>query len=100
MTIARTVTFAVAAKNAPKVRKIVATFVDAVETEPGTLRYDSFETAPGRFMHAMVFKDAKAQKAHQVSTHCTRFVEALYPLCTEMPEFSDVALVAGAGLKT
>ena len=71
-----------------KVRKLIDEFVLGIQAnESGTLYYHSFQDQdnPGMFTHIMAFNDQEAQKLHQESAYCRKFVERLYPLCIEQP---------------
>lgn len=63
--------------------------------EPGTLRYDVWQEAnhPTRFVHAFIFRDADADKAHSESAEVKEFASVLYPECLAPVEFTDYVLV-------
>ena len=56
-------------------------FMSAVDGEPGTRMYVALREAgdPTRFLHVMVFDDARAEERHRHAAHTRRFVEVLYP---------------------
>lgn len=63
--------------------------------EPGTHSYQSFQDSqdPTRFVHYMCFENAAAERSHRETPHVGRFVDTLYPLCTEEPRPRRLALV-------
>ncbi len=75
--------------------RTIAAFVDAIKRdEPGVASYESCQIAgTTAFRHTMTFRDAKAEQRHRTAAHTTAFVEALYPLCEEEPDFVDATLV-------
>jgi quinol monooxygenase YgiN len=64
--------------------------------EPGTLRYDVWQEQkdPTRFVHAFIFRDAEAHRAHSASAEVKRFAAVLYPECLAPVEFTDYRHVA------
>ena len=64
-------------------------------SEPGTLRYDVWqeEADPTRFVHAFIFKDEEADKAHSASAEVKKFASILYPECLAPVEFIDYRFV-------
>ena len=66
------------------------------ENEPGTLRYDVWQEQgdPTRFVHAFIFKDADADRAHSESAEVQEFAGVLYPECQAPVEFIDYNFVA------
>jgi quinol monooxygenase YgiN len=64
--------------------------------EPGTLRYDVWQEKddPTRFVHAFIFRDEAADRAHSESAEVKRFASILYPECLAPVEFVDYRLVA------
>ncbi len=77
-----------------EVKRAITEFVDAIRSnEPDTI-YGSFVAADGRsFIHAMAFPTEQAEKGHRSAGHTQRFVERLYPLCEEEPQFIQLTLV-------
>lgn len=65
-------------------------------SEPGTLRYDVWQEQadPTRFVHAFIFRDEAADKAHSESAEVKKFASVLYPQCLAPVEFVDYTLVA------
>lgn len=79
-----------------RARKAIAEYVHAVwNHEPGALRYGAYQFGHrGRgFVHFMMFRDAKAEKAHQKTKHAKKFASVLYPLCEEKPVFTEISSV-------
>jgi len=64
--------------------------------EPGTLRYDVWQEQadPTKFVHAFIFRDEAADRAHSESAEVKRFASILYPECLAPVEFVDYSLVA------
>src|SRR5271155_3523399 len=58
-----------------------------------TLMYSAFQKkgSPHEFVHLMIFKDKKAEKAHSKSAHAKKFVEMLYPNTNGEPVFIDLS---------
>jgi quinol monooxygenase YgiN len=83
-----------------EVKHVISRFVDAVrQNEPGTLSYEAFREGESRaFVHVMSFTGAAARHAHEASDHCREFVEVLYPLCEQPPEFTELRLVRSTRL--
>jgi quinol monooxygenase YgiN len=83
--------FTVKTESVEIVKTLIKKFVSAIKKkEPGTLLYKSFQQtdAPTKFIHFMTFTDKAAEENHRVTEHCKKFVETLYPLCTELPKSS------------
>ena len=59
--------------------------------EPGTLRYEVWQERddPTLFVHAFVFRDAKAEQVHSESADVKKFASVLYPACLAPVEFID-----------
>lgn len=66
------------------------------ESEPGTLRYDVWQeqSDPTRFVHAFIFRDEAADRAHSESSEVKKFASILYPECLAPVEFVDYDFVA------
>lgn len=80
--------------------EVVRTFVGKIgESEPGTLRYESYQEVeqPARFLHVMEFADAAAEEVHEGTAHVKAFVDALHPLCETPPQLPAVRLVSAVG---
>jgi quinol monooxygenase YgiN len=74
----------------------IRTFVAYVRSnEPGTIRYDVWQERghPTRFVHAFIFRDAEAHRAHSSSAEVKQFAAVLYPACLAPVEFTDYAFV-------
>jgi len=77
----------------------IHTFVDYVRNnEGGTLRYDVWQEIdhPTRFVHAFIFRDLDADRAHSASAEVKEFASVLYPECLAPVEFIDYKLVDSA----
>lgn len=68
--------------------------IKANEPETGYYAYQS-NADPTAFFHAMAFPTLEAEQKHQQAEYTAAFVEVLYPLCTELPEFTDLTQIAG-----
>lgn len=97
MAVRKTARFTVDSERFEEALDVIRAFVAHTETEPGTLLYQSWQSAarPTRFLHIMEFADDDAEKAHATSDAVKAFTGALYPLCTEPPFFEDWGLVSG-----
>lgn len=83
------VAFAVASNGVDKAKTLISKYISEIrEKEPRTLLYKSFQQADDdmRFIHVMAFEYEEAEKFHKETVHNRIFIEALYPLCTEMPK--------------
>lgn len=72
---------------------LIRTFVHKVKkNEPDTLAYTSYQSEddPTRFIHFMQFKDREAEEYHRNTEYVKTFVEGLYPICDEVPEFRNL----------
>ena len=76
------------------VHSAIKEFVAAVhQAEPDT-EYTSYQVAASnRFIHIMAFADQAAQQRHQNADYTARFVEVLYPNCSQLPEFTPLDIV-------
>jgi len=76
------------------VQSAIKEFVAAVhETEPET-EYTSYQVAASdRFIHILAFVDQDTQQRHQNADYTARFVEVLYPNCSQLPEFTPIEIV-------
>lgn len=91
MTIRKTARFTVEEGRLEEALEAIRTFVAHTETEPGTLLYQSWQSAerPAEFLHLMEFADAGAEQTHATSDALQAFTDVLYPLCAEGPAFED-----------
>jgi len=90
--------FRVRAGEAAEADKAIIAFVAKVADEPGTLRYESFREADGvSYVHVMMFADDAAEQAHASSAHMKEFLAALQPRCDELPAYTDLRMISGAG---
>jgi len=83
--------FTVKTESLETVKALLSKFISAIKkNEPGTLLYKSFQQTdvPAKFIHFMTFAD-RAEETHRATKHCKEFVEALYPLCIELPKSSS-----------
>jgi quinol monooxygenase YgiN len=76
------------------VQSAIKEFVAAVhESDPET-EYISYQVGDSdRFIHIMVFIDQDARDHHQQADYTARFVEVLYPNCSQLPEFTPLEIV-------
>lgn len=79
------------------VLEAVRTFVAAVRKHEPRTTYDAYRrgTSPS-FVHVMAFPDQASERRHQRAQHTERFVEVLYPRCTDPPTFTELTAVAGS----
>jgi quinol monooxygenase YgiN len=91
MTIRKTASFRVAEDRVEEALDAIRVFVSHARSEPGTLTYESWQSAsrPAEFLHLMAFADEGAEDAHATSDEVKRFTDILYPLCTQPPVFDD-----------
>ena len=83
------VPFSVAPESIDETKVIISAYVKEIrKNEPKTMFYKSFQRADDgtRFVHVMTFEDAEGENFHKGTEHNRIFIEALYPLCTEMPK--------------
>lgn len=87
MTIRRTAQFTVDPERLGEALDAIEVLLAHTEREPGTLRYESWQSLlqPTQFLHVMDFVDAQAERAHAASDAVRRFTDAVYPLCTQRP---------------
>ncbi len=95
MTIRGTARFRVKPDQLNAALEAIRAFVRHTETEPGTLRYESWRSVdePTAFLHLMSFADEEAERAHASSAAVKTFTAALYPRCEEEPAFERWQLV-------
>ena len=76
------------------VQSAIKEFVAAVlESDPGT-EYTSYRIGDSdRFIHIMAFIDQNAREHHQQADYTARFVDVLYPNCSQLPEFTPIEIV-------
>jgi quinol monooxygenase YgiN len=82
--------------KADEARDAIVEFVDAVKTnEPTTLVYQVFQdnVEPLTLFHFMIFEDEYAQTLHRKSSYVKKFVDLIYPLCSEEPVFTGLNLI-------
>ena len=91
MTIRKTARFTVDPDRIKDAEAAISVFVAQTRTEPGTIRYESWQSAqdPSEFLHLMEFVDAAAEQTHRSSEQVTAFTDSLYPLCVDPPHFDD-----------
>lgn len=66
------------------------------EKEPGVLFYEAYQQPKSfMFVHFMTFADSDAEEAHRASEQMKQFMSAVYPICSEVPVFSELKLIAG-----
>jgi quinol monooxygenase YgiN len=91
MTIRKTARFTVDPDHIEEAKAAISVFVAHTRTEPGTIRYESWQSAdkPSEFLHLMEFVDAEGEQAHRSSEQVKGFTDSLYPLCVDPPRFDD-----------
>lgn len=96
MHVQKTARFTVAAGRLPEALAAIRAFVEYTRTEPGTLVYESWQSAqrPGEFLHLMEFVDADAEQAHATSESVKSFTDSLYPLCAQSPSLEEWSSVS------
>ena len=95
--IHKTATFQVRPEGLDRALAAIRDFVAYVKlSEPGTLRYESWQQRddPTRFVHFFVFRDAEAERIHSNSRAVEKFTAVLYPLCVKPVEFTDFSVAA------
>ena len=94
MSVSKSVTFTIKPDAVEAVESAIATFLAAIgRKELGrTLLSKSYRQKdnPLAYLHVMTFRDEMAEEAHKEAPHTKAFVEVLYPLCTEAPDFKDL----------
>ena len=91
--ICKTVQYKVKAGEVDKAKAAIAEFIRHIKKgEPDTLYYYSYQHSSDhhKFMHVMAFKDAAAEEKHKNSSYCKAFVDIIYPLSVEGPDFTDL----------
>ncbi len=91
MTIRKTARFEVIPEGMQEALGAIRTFVAHTAQEPGTVMYESWQSAdrPTEFLHLMAFADDHAEAAHRTSEAVIKFTDVLYPLCSVKPRFED-----------
>lgn len=90
--ICKTATYEAKPGKLKDVTTSIREFVSYVkENEPGTVFYRAWQDPknPVRFVHVMAFKNVAAEKRHQNSPGCRKFVDALYPNTVNGVAFQD-----------
>lgn len=87
----KTARFIVVEDRTEEALQAIRVFVAHAQSEPGTLVYQSWQSADRatEFLHFMAFADERAEDAHRTSDELKHFTEVLYPLCTQRPVFED-----------
>ncbi len=76
------------------VQSAIKELVAAVhEAEPDSEYTSYWVGGSDRFVHIMAFVDEEAQKRHQDAEYTSKFVEILYPNCSQLPEFTPIDIV-------
>lgn len=76
------------------VQSAIKEFVAAIRAAEAETEYIPFQVGGSdRFIHIMAFLDEDAQQRHQNADYTTRFVEILYPNCSQLPEFTPLKIV-------
>lgn len=81
------------------VQKHIGNYIDTVrDTEPDIRVYESYQNKEesSKFIHLAEFKDEGAEQNHKDISHTKQFVEFLYPLCEQEPQFIYMDLVGSA----
>lgn len=97
--IERRADFKVHSEHLDSAKAAIREFVTVVaSSEPQTITYHSYQTVddPTRFFHVMAFEDEAARDFHTNTDHVRSFVDRLYPLCDQTPEFTDISTIADA----
>jgi quinol monooxygenase YgiN len=77
----------------PILTAIKAFLIDIEASEPETV-YEAYRiTDQFSFLHVMHFADEAAADRHSKAEYTNRFVDTLYPRCTEEPKFVDIERV-------
>lgn len=72
----------------------VKKFTAAVEKHEPNTHYSAYRRQESdEFIHFMTFPDEAAEMKHAQSDYTARFVEVLYPRCTDKPVFTDLSSV-------
>jgi quinol monooxygenase YgiN len=88
--------FKVRPDAADAARRAVAAFVQAVAAHEPQTTFRAYRAGDGvTFVHFMTFPSPEAERAHQTAPYTRAFVDALYPLCEELPTFTDLTPVEG-----
>jgi quinol monooxygenase YgiN len=75
---------------------IKALVAEVREKEPGVLFYEAYQQPRSFiFVHFMTFANSDAEEAHRNSDHLKQFMSTIYPICSEVPVFSELKLIAG-----
>jgi quinol monooxygenase YgiN len=96
--------FTVREDSVDTAKQAIGEFISHIRhQEPGTLFYASLQEkeSPNRFAHFMAFADSTAHEHHGETPYVKKFVDILYPLCTEGPSpvFLNAFDICGAAAK-
>ena len=80
MTIALYAQFTGTPGNESTVRQLIGDFALQVRSEPGNLRFDPHETAPGSFFVYELYRDRAAFDSHLAEEHGRVFNDLLGPI--------------------
>ena len=76
------------------VQSAIREFVTSIHAAEPETEYIPYRVGDSdRFIHIMAFTDEDAQQHHQNADYTTKFVEILYPNCSQLPEFTPVDIV-------
>jgi len=91
--INKQVTYRIQATQIENAMQLIHYFIEQVNVnDPGTRYYYAFQSHsdPQKFIHIMEFEDGDAEYAHRNASYTKYFAEKLYPLCEQLPEFTDL----------
>ena len=76
------------------VQTAIKEFVAAIHAAEPETEYTPYRVgASDRFIHIMAFVGEDAQQQHQTADYTARFVDILYPNCSQLPEFTPIGIV-------
>ena len=90
------VSFKVKKEHIENAKKIIKEFVEQIkENESGTLIYKCFQEKADEtsFVHIMTFQSEEAEEFHRHTEHVKKFVDRIYQVCNNVPEFSELTLI-------
>jgi quinol monooxygenase YgiN len=86
--------YTVRRENIVNALETINEFLERIRRDEPNTRFEAFRVKDSdSFIHLMVFPDTESEQAHWNAPHTKRFVETLYPLCTEQPVYTDLAKI-------